>query len=79
MLKKFELDKKAVSDLMLSKEAQDVLSEYADDALKKLGDGHEKEIRLGKKRANVRIFVTTNEAYRKSLRDNTLLKVVGHK
>lgn len=79
MLKKFELDKKAVSQLMLSREAQDVLEEYANSALQKLGEGHDKEVRLGRNRANVRIFVTTSEAYGKSMKENTLLKAVGHK
>ena len=79
MLKKFELDKKAVSNLMLSKETQDVLEEYADSALQKLGEGHDKEVRLGRNRANVRIFVTTSAAYGRSMKENTLLKAVGHK
>ena len=73
---RFELDKKGVGQLLRSKETQNMLKSLADDAVSRLGDGHESDVYVGKVRANASYTATTEKTNRKNLKENTLLKAL---
>ena len=73
---KIELNSAGVRDMLRSPEMQALLEERAQNALNSLGAGYDKSLMVGKNRANVSIMVTTYDAYRDNLSNNTILKAL---
>jgi hypothetical protein len=73
---KFELNKEGVRELLRSKEMMDACTEYANNALAKLGDGYEVTTHTGANRVNAEVAAVTNAARSENLRDNTIIKAV---
>ncbi len=73
---KIELNSAGVRDMLRSPEMQALLEERAQNALNGLGTGYDKSLMVGKNRANVSIMVTTYDAYRDNLKNNTILKAL---
>lgn len=73
---KIELNSAGVRDMLRSPEMQALLEERAQNVLNSLGVGYDKSLMVGKNRANVSIMVTTYDAYRDNLSNNTILKAL---
>lgn len=73
---KFELNKGGVRNLLRSKEMMDICSEYANNALGRLGDGYEVSTYSGKNRVNAEVYAETYAAKKENLKSNTILKAV---
>ena len=73
---KFELNKGGVRNLLRSKEMMDICSEYANNALGRLGDGYEVSTYSGTNRVNAEVYAETYAAKRENLKSNTILKAV---
>lgn len=73
---KFELNKSGVRNLLRSKEMMDICSEYANNALGRLGDGYEVSTYSGKNRVNAEVYAETYAAKKENLKSNTILKAV---
>lgn len=73
---KIELNSAGVRDMLRSPEMQALLEERAQNVLNSLGAGYDKSLMVGKNRANVSIIVTTYDAYRDNLSNNTILKAL---
>lgn len=73
---KFELNRDGVRNLLRSKEMMDICSEYANNALGRLGDGYEVSTYSGKNRVNAEVYAETYAAKKENLKSNTILKAV---
>lgn len=73
---KFELNKSGVRNLLRSKEMMDICSEYANNALGRLGDGYEVSTYSGTNRVNAEVYAETYAAKKENLKSNTILKAV---
>ena len=73
-LKKFELNREGVAELMRSAEMQAILIERAKDIKDRAGDGY--DVHVGPHRANVSVMTGTVAAAQDNLDNNTLLKAV---
>ena len=73
---KFELNRQGVRELLKSKEMMDICTEYANNALARLGDGYEANTYSGKNRVNAEVFAQSFAAKRENLKANTILKAV---
>lgn len=73
---KFELNWQGVRELMKSKEMMDICSEYANNALARLGDGYEVNTYSGENRVNAEVYAQSFAAKRENLKSNTILKAV---
>lgn len=73
---KFELNWQGVRELMKSKEMMDICSEYANNALARLGDGYEVNTYSGQNRVNAEVYAQSFAAKRENLKSNTILKAV---
>ena len=73
---KFELNRAGVRELLRSQEMADICKEYADNAVSKLGEGHEVTVQTGRNRVNAQVAATTYKAKRANYKDNTILKAV---
>ena len=73
---KFELNRDGVRNLLRSKEMMDICSEYANNALGRLGDGYEVSTYSGTNRVNAEVYAETYAAKRENLKSNTILKAV---
>lgn len=73
---KFELNKGGVRNLLRSKEMMDICSEYANNALGRLGDGYEVSTYSGTNRVNAEVYAETYAAKKENLKSNTILKAV---
>lgn len=73
---KFELNRQGVRELMKSKEMMDICSEYANNALARLGDGYEVNTYSGQNRVNAEVYAQSFAAKRENLKSNTILKAV---
>lgn len=71
------LNRKAVGQLLKSKEMQAILDEQASRVLASLGGGYESEAGATEQRAKVRITAATAAARKENLENNTLLKAIG--
>lgn len=76
MISKFELNRKAVSELMKSDGMQAVLNDHASAIRNRCGDGYEQDIYVGKNRANAMVRAETLKAKKDNSNNNTLLKAV---
>lgn len=76
MLKKFEINKSGVNELMKSGEMQSILTEKAKAIAGRCGSGYETDIYVGKTRANASVGPKTKKAKRDNYKNNTLLKAV---
>lgn len=73
---KFELNQAGVRELMKSKEMMSVCSEYANNALGRLGAGYEVSTHTGPNRVNAEVSAASFAAKRENLKSNTILKAV---
>ena len=73
---KFELNRQGVIELLKSKEMMDICTEYANNALARLGDGYEVNTYSGENRVNAEVFAQSFAAKRENLKSNTILKAV---
>jgi hypothetical protein len=73
---KFELNREGVSELLRSQEVLDLCTEYANNALARLGDGYEVNTMVGAVRANAEVYAQSFAAKRENLKSNTILKAV---
>lgn len=73
---KFTLNRHGVAELMKSAEMQQILDEKATAIQERCGDGYEKDIHVGKNRANAMVSATSIKAKKDNLKNNTLLKAV---
>lgn len=74
---KFKLNRAGVAELMKSAPMQNVLSQYASDIQSRCGDEYEKDIHVGKNRANAMVSAKTYKAKKDNMENNTLLKAVN--
>ena len=76
---KFEIDRAGVRELLQSREAANVCTEYANAILSRCpsGLGYEASTIIGKNRARASVFAATPEARRDNYENNTLLKARG--
>ncbi len=73
---KIVLDRKAVRQMLRSKEAENTCREFADKAAQRLGDGYEVSTYSGKKRVNASIKAVTYKARKETKQNNAILKAV---
>ncbi|MDO5776296.1 MAG: hypothetical protein Q4P22_06715 [Eubacteriales bacterium] len=71
---KIELNEAGIRELLKSEEMQSILNEHADNALGRLGNGYEKETRIGSRRAKVMILATSARTFYKHMETNEVLK-----
>jgi hypothetical protein len=72
-----ELIENGIIALLKSPEMMACLTDIATSVKNRAGDGYETSQYTGKKRANVSVIATTEEAVQDNLENNTLLKVLG--
>ncbi len=75
-LKKFELNRGGVRELLTSKEAQECCRGYASSVLQAAGEGFEMGNRNYPERAGAAVYPVTEKARRKNLEENTLLRAL---
>lgn len=73
---RFELNRQGVSELLRSQEMLDICTEYANNALARLGDGYEVYTMTGDVRVNAEVYAESFAAKRENLKSNTILKAV---
>lgn len=73
---KFELNRAGVRELLRSKEMMDICSEYANDAVGRLGNGYEVTTHTGVNRVNAEVSAETFAAKRDNLKNNSIIKAV---
>jgi len=73
---RFTLNRKGVAALMKSSQMQSILTEKATAIKNKAGSGYERDIYVGKNRANARVWASSPSAKKDNLENNTLLKSV---
>ena len=76
MSKNFKLNRAGVRQLMQSQEMQAVLQEKASQITARCGDGYERDVMVGKNRANAMVRASTDAAKRDNSKNNTILKAV---
>lgn len=76
-LKKLELNREGVKELLKSDETLEMCREYAERVQLAAGDGYEMENRSYPERSGAAVFPVTEEAGMDNLRNNTLLKALG--
>jgi hypothetical protein len=72
------LNENGIIELLKSPEMMECLSDIATSIKNSAGDGYETSLHIGKKRANVSVIATTNEAVHDNYENNTILKIVGN-
>lgn len=78
-LKKFELNRAGVRELMKSSEMRAVLQGYGDATISRLGEGYDAVPGDTSEsvRAKVKVMATTYKTRADNLKNNTILKAVG--
>lgn len=76
MLKRFELNRLGVSELMKSPEMLFIIAEKGHKVQNKVGSGYEFTSLVGRNRVNVRIETKTRKAMLDNKKRNTLLKAL---
>ena len=71
-----ELNSAGVRELLKSKEIRSICKEYADKAVRKLGDGYSTTVYDGSNRVNVSVMAVRKQAQADNLKNNTILKAV---
>lgn len=79
MAVKFELNRAGVRELLKSPEMRDILQDYGNKAINRLGEGYEAVPGDTSEsvRAKVKVTATTYKTRRDNLKNNTILKAVG--
>lgn len=79
MAVKFELNRAGVRELLKSPEMRDILQDYGNQAINRLGEGYEAVPGDTSEsvRAKVKVTATTYKTRRDNLKNNTILKAVG--
>lgn len=73
---KFYLNSEAIVDLMKSKEMQAVLSEKASQVLERCGFGYDRDLYVGRTRANAMVYARYRQAKSDNAKNNTILKAL---
>ena len=73
---RFELNRQGVSELLRSQEMLDICTEYANNALARLGDGYEVNTMTGAVRVNAEVYAQSIAAKRENRKSNTIVKAV---
>lgn len=73
---KFKLNSKGVRELLKGQAMQNLLTEKASEIKNRAGDGYEQDVKVGKNRANAKVYPDSAESYFKNLKHNTLLKAI---
>lgn len=73
---RFERNDKGIGELLKSQEVLDLCTEYANNAVARLGDGYEVNTMVGNVRANAEVRAVSFAAKRENLKSNTILKAV---
>lgn len=73
---KVELNHDGVKELLRSSEMMAICEEYAQKAVRKLGEGYEVSTHTGAGRVNASVVATTREAIAENNANNTVLKAV---
>lgn len=71
-----ELNREGVRELLRSQEMMNICSEYANNALNKLGDGYEVTTHTGSNRVNAEVAAVTYAAKSENLKNNSIVKAV---
>lgn len=71
-----ELNREGVRELLRSQEMMNICSEYANNALNKLGDGYEVTTHTGSNRVNAEVAAVTYAAKSENLKTNSIVKAV---
>ena len=74
---KFKLNRAGVKALLRSREAMNVVSDYATRIQSRCGEGYEVTTFTGTNRVNASVHAATVEARRDNAENNTLLKARG--
>lgn len=79
MAVKFELNRAGVRELLKSPDMRDILQDYGNQAINRLGEGYEAVPGDTSEsvRAKVKVTATTYKTRRDNLKNNTILKAVG--
>ena len=70
------IESDAVVELMKSGRMQEILNDYAQNALGRLGEGYEATLFLGTDRAKAQVTAVSYQARKENLEQNTILKAV---
>lgn len=73
---KIELNSAGIRELLCSEGCKEIVSEYADNAVHRLGEGYESDSYVGKGRANARVKAVTWKAVNGNRKDNRMIKAV---
>jgi hypothetical protein len=73
---KFKLNKQGVKELMKSPEMMQIVTEYANNALGRLGEGYEVNTRTGRNRVNAEIRAESYMARKDNSENNSILKAL---
>lgn len=76
MAVKVELNHDGVKELLRSPEMLAICEEYAQKAVRNLGEGYEVSTHTGSGRVNASVVATTREAIAENKANNTVLKAV---
>ena len=73
---RIELNVPGIWELMRSPEAKEMCKKHADDIARRLGDGYKTDTFTGMHRVNASIGPESEEAWRDTLENNTILKTL---
>lgn len=75
-IEKIELNSDGIREMLRSDECRELVGEYAEKAVDRLGDGYEADTYRGPGRVNASVSAVTTEAVRDNLKDNRVIKAV---
>ena len=73
---RFELNRQGVRELLRSQEMLDICTEYANNALARLGDGYEVNTMTGAVRVNAEVYAQSFAAKRENRKSNTMCYII---
>lgn len=76
---KVVLNSDGVREMLRSEQMLEMCKEYANNALKNLGEGYEVTSMVGKNRCNAQVEAVSAKAKKENMKQNTILKAVRGK
>ena len=76
MIKKFELNRAGVKELLQSSQMMAICEQYAKQVAGRAGDGYEVTTYTGPSRVNASVHAATKEAMKDTYTNNTLVKAL---
>lgn len=73
---KIELRREEIRGLLRSDGVAQLCSQYAENAVSRLGDGYEASTYTGKNRVNASVMAVTYEAKKENMETNSILKAI---